>query len=222
MRKLTAGALVATALLATLGTGASGAQATTRNVLILGTSTTEGMGATPANQRYASLVAAARPTDTVTVVGRGGTTLADPNTPNWLTYTVPTGFDVVVLQFGFNEWNRGMPAATFQQHLLDFATRVRTANPGAKLIVLSTWISQYPAVNGWDARAALWQEYGQAVSAALRAIGGNTAHVDVDPTGSKRLAAPFAWKAPGTPGYDGLHYNNAGHAELARQLLTAL
>lgn len=189
----------------------------TTSVLVLGTSTTQGMGATPTSNRYASLVQADRPTTTFVVHGVGGTTLADPATANWLGYAVPSGFDTVVLQFGFNEWNRGTPAATFKTWAIDFMTRVRTANPGARIVWLSPWIAQYTPAALPDARAELWQQYGMAVDSALRTIGGSTAHVDLDPTGSRRLAAPYSLGAP-----DGLHYNNEGHRAIADALLARL
>lgn len=216
LRKITiAATLVATAALSLAASTPSGA-ATGRNILILGTSTTDGMGANPASNRYATLVANARPLDTFTVLGRGGTTLADPATPNWLDYTVPGGFDVVVLQFGFNEWNRSTPAATFKTWAIEFAQRVRAANPGVRIVWLSTWVSQYVTTTP-DARANLWQEYGMAIESTLRTVGGDVTHVDLDPTGSRRLAAPFSYG-----GADGLHYNNAGHRALADALLTVL
>lgn len=215
MRKI----IATLAALTLLGVGASATASSQalRQVLILGTSTTEGMGATPASNRYASLVASARPLDSFTVLGRGGTTLADPTTPNWLDYTVPSGFDVVVLQFGFNEWNRGTPVNTFKTWAGDFVTRVRAANPGARVIWLSPWISQYLPPSLPDGRAELWQQYGMAIESVLRAAGGSTAHVDLDPTGSRRLAAPYSLGSP-----DGLHYNNRGHAALADALLKVL
>jgi lysophospholipase L1-like esterase len=206
--------LAALLLIAACTVSSSAAPAS--NVLILGTSTTQGMGATPSSNRYASLVQAERPSATFTIHGVGGTTLADPATPNWLAYSVPTGFDTVVLQFGFNEWNRSTPAATFETWAVDFMTRVRTANPGARIVWLSPWISQYTAVLP-DVRAELWQQYGMATERALRAVGGSTAHVDLDPTGSRRLAAPYSLGAP-----DGLHYNNKGHRAIADALLLKL
>jgi lysophospholipase L1-like esterase len=217
MRKITTALLALTLLGVGASTHASSSAATGRKILILGTSTTEGMGATPLANRYASLVAQARPTDEFTVLGRGGTTLADAATANWLDYAVPGGHDVVVLQFGFNEWNRGTPVATFKTWAGDFVTRVRASNPGAKVVWLSPWISQYVPTSLPDGRAELWQQYGMAVGSVLRAAGGSTAHVDLDPTGSRRLAAPFSFGAA-----DGLHYNNAGHAKIAEALLTVI
>ncbi len=215
MRKLTV-TLLALALLG-VGVSAQSAPRTVgRNVLILGTSTTEGMGATPAENRYTAVVARARPLDSFTVVGRGGTTLADPATPNWLDYAVPSGYDVVVLQFGFNEWNRSVSPEIFHTWAGDFVARVRTANPGARLVWLSPWISQYTPTLP-DARAELWQRYGQVIAAVLRAAGGEVTHVDLDPTGSRRLAAPYSLGSP-----DGLHYGNRGHAAIADALLRVL
>lgn len=208
-------ALLVSLLLVGVGVTASTA-AQAQNVLILGTSTTEGMGASPIEKRYATLVTNELQGATVTTFGRGGTTLADPATPNWLNYSVPSGYNVVVLQFGFNEWNRGTPATTFKPWAVDFMTRVRAANPGVRLVWLSPWIGQYltPAP---DVRAHGWQEYGMAIESALRTVGGNTAHVDLDPTGSRRLAAPYSLGAA-----DGLHYNNRGHRAIADALLATL
>jgi lysophospholipase L1-like esterase len=199
----------------TVSASSSSAQ-TSRDILILGTSTTQGMGAVPASNRYASRVQAARPADNFTITGVGGTTLADPATPNWLGYTVPTGQEIVVLQFGFNEWNRSTPAATFKTWAIDFMTRVRTANPGVRIIWLSPWISQYTPVLP-DVRADLWQQYGKEIEAALRAMGGTVEHVDMDPHGSQRAAVQYSMGSP-----DGLHYNNKGHQALADALLTRL
>lgn len=202
------------------GSAAAVAQPTPRKILIMGTSTTEGMGATPASSSYVNQVKAARPADTFTVIARGGTMLEHPDpAKSWIDTVIPAGNDIVIVQFGFNEWNVGVPTATWQQQATDFLARVRAANPAARILWLSTWISQYTASTP-DLRAALWQEHGVATEAALRTVNGT--HVDLNPSGSRREAAPYAWKAWGTPGYDGLHIRTSGHTKAAEALLAYL
>lgn len=203
-----------TLLLVACGSSGAGAQ-DTKKVLFLGTSTTEGAGATPVTSRFVDLVKAAKPGNTYTVLARGGTTLvnADP-AKSWEQTTIPSGHDVVIMQFGINEWNTNVPATTFRDQAIAFLARIKAANPNARLVWLSPWIPQYIAQLP-DARGNLWQEHGMAIEAALRTVRGE--HLDMDPTGSRRLAAPYSFGSA-----DGLHYNNTGHRKLADAVLTKL
>lgn len=205
--------IAALALLGVVGGSAAAAQPSTRNVLIMGTSTTAGAGATPITNRYVDLVKAARPDDTYTVIARSGTTLvnADP-AKSWEHTVIPGGNDVVVMQFGINEWDTGVPIATFRDQATAFVARVRTANPTAQIFWLSPWIKQYAVTSTFDVRGNRWQEFGMGIETALRTVQG--VHIDLDPTGSRRLAAPYS-----SGEASGLHYNNAGHRKLAEVIL---
>lgn len=204
-------------VLLTLGGSAVaiGAQ-TSRAILFLGTSTTEGMGAIPKAARFVDLVKAARPGDTFTELARGGTTLvnADP-AKSWENTVIPGGHDIVIAQFGLNEWNTGVTATMLRTQATDFLARVRTANPNAQIYWLSPWIPQYTVTTFPDLRGNLWQEQGMAIEAALRTVQG--VHIDLGPTGSRREAAPYSFG-----GSDGLHYNNAGHRKIADAVLARI
>ena len=127
-------ALLAAVLMVAAGAVAAGAQAS-RSILFLGTSTTEGMGAVPKSARFVYLVKAARPDDTFTELARGGTTLvnADP-AKSWESTVIPGGHDIVIAQFGINEWNTGVTATSLRQQATDFLARVRAANPSARIL----------------------------------------------------------------------------------------
>lgn len=191
------------------------AQPTPQNILFLGTSTTDGMGAVPRSARFVDLIKAARPGDVFTELARGGTTLVNANPAiSWENTVIPGGNDVVIAQFGLNEWNTGVTAADLRAQATAFLARVRTANPTARIFWLSPWIPQYTAQVP-DLKANLWQEHGMAIEAALRTVGGK--HIDMGPAGSRREAAPFSFG-----GADGLHYNNLGHRALADAVLPRL
>lgn len=205
--------IAAFALLLLIGGSAAAAQPSARNVLIMGTSTTAGAGAVPLTNRYVDLIKAARPDDTYTVIGRGGTTLVNTDpAKSWENTVIPGGNDIVIMQFGINEWDTGVPIATFRDQATAFVARVRTANPDARIFWLSPWIKQYAVTSTFDVRGNRWQEFGMGIETALRTVQG--VHIDLDPTGSRRLAAPYS-----SGEASGLHYNNAGHRKLADAVL---
>lgn len=217
MKRLTI-ALFALLLLAACGSSGAGVVAAqdSKKVLFLGTSTTDGAGATPRTSRYVDLVKAARPNNTYTELARSGTTLvnADP-AKSWEQTAIPSGHDIVIMQFGTNDWLYNTPAPTFRAQAISFLARVKAANPNARLIWLSPWIPQY--VEGFSpfAKTSLWQEHGLAIEMALRTVNGE--FIDMDPTGSRRVGLPYFSGEEG-----GLHHNNLGHRKLADAVLTKL
>lgn len=184
-----------------------------RNILIMGTSTTAGAGASPITNRYVDLIKAARPADVYTELAISGSTLVNANPAlSWENRAIPENHKIVIMQFGLNDWDTGVPVATFREQALAFVERVRVANPYAQLYWLSPWIKQYTVTSLPDVRGNRWQEFGMAIETAMRSVQGT--HIDLDPTGSRRAAVPYSSGEP-----SGLHYNNAGHRKIADAVL---
>lgn len=203
-------ALVAALLLMIPGsaTARPGAAAPPR-VLIMGTSTTACAGPTDPAACYVERVRTARPGVQVTVIGRAGTYLAfGPVEKNWTAHTIPSGFDVVVAQHGLNDWYVPVSAADWRAQVREYLTRVRTANPTARIVWVRTWMPSTSAAD-WPVRKAVWDAHGVTTRQVVRSFGGTW--VDLDPTGAG--GAPYRADATGW------HYGNSGHSVIASALL---
>lgn len=196
-------------------TGAAASAQAGQDILILGSSTTACTGPTDAAHCYVNLIRSARPTDTVTAIGRGGTYVGY-GTPaqNWTQTIIPGSYDTVVIQLGVNDWYVPVAPAVYRTHLDDLLGRVRAANPDARILWLATWMPEYTPASP-DTRPAMWQDHGVTLVAALNAVGGDV--IDMHATGSRREAAPY--RADPASGW---HYNNRGHQLLADAVLARL
>lgn len=183
-----------------------------RKILIMGSSTTGCAGpATPA-ECYVNLVKAAKPRNTYTVLGRGGTHIGwgDP-AGNWTQTPIPGGHQVVVIQLGVNDWYTPVQPADLRVHVAELLGRVRAANPGAVIVWLRTWM---PGVSEQDftVRQAMWRAQGVVTRESVRAVGGKW--IEVDPYGDE--GGPYRADA------SGWHYSGVGHAKLAELVLAAI
>jgi len=116
---------------------ASAAVGSRGTVLFVGTSLTAGLGLEP-EQAYPSLVEAkidsAGLPYTVTNAGISGeTSSALLRRLDWL---LEGKFDVIVIETGANDGLRGIPVATARRNIDSILTRVRTARPDARVMLV--------------------------------------------------------------------------------------
>jgi lysophospholipase L1-like esterase len=183
------------------------AGAARERILIMGSSTTACSGQlTSATRCYVHLVEAAQPGARFTVLGRGGTYIAHGTDParNWTRTRIPAGHDRVIVQLGINDWYVPVPPAQLRRDLDRLITRVRAANPGARIAWVRTWM---PVPTGdAAARRRMWALHGRTTATALRHAAGAT-FIDMRTSPGPRRST--------NPGDAGWHYNDRGHAELA-------
>lgn len=206
------------AMLAGLTTATAQAQLA-RDILVMGSSTTGCAGPSAPAKCYVNIIDAALPTDNVTTLARPGTYVAyGTPTQNWTTTPIPSGQEIVIIQLGINDWYVPVAPATYRIQLTGtvaadgadgLLTRVRAANPTARIYWLSAWMPAYGAY--LQVRQDMWQDHGEVTAAAVNAVGG--VMIDVDPTGDRRASAPYRADATGW------HYNDAGHLVLAKRVL---
>jgi hypothetical protein len=185
-------------------------------VLIMGSSTTGCAGPSAADKCYVNIVKAASQTPQrhldFTVLGRGGTHIGwGPASGNWTQTAIPGGHQTVVIQLGVNDWYTPVDPATLDTQVAELLGRVRAANPGARIIWLRTWMPGIPEAD-FTVRQAMWRNQGVTTRAAVKAVGGTW--IEVDPYGD----GGTLFRADAT----GWHYNDAGHARLAKEVLAAL
>jgi lysophospholipase L1-like esterase len=192
----------------------SAANQVAERILIMGSSTTGCAGPSTTARCYVNLVKAAHPQDAFTVLARGGTYIGY-GTPaqNWTQTTIPSGHDRVVIQLGINDWYVPVAPSTFRQQIDNLVIRVKTANPGTKIVWLRTWMPTPGDTS--DGRKAMWTLHGNVAADAMfyarqsNAVGGpaEATFIDMGTTPSPRrsnMAADNGW-----------HYNDRGHAEMA-------
>jgi lysophospholipase L1-like esterase len=202
-----------------------------QKVLIIGSSTTGCAGPTDAAHCYVNLYKAARPTDTVTVEGRGGTYVSY-GTPdqNWTTPAVGSpdytgvdrvfgkpgysGNDRVYIQLGINDWYVPVLGTTYRANVRDLVVRARAANPVAKIYWIRTWM---PAVSDADlsVRTGHWNDGATQIKAALTSVSGT--FLDLDPTGQGAVTGCTNLRADPTSGW---HYNDVGHVLIKDKILS--
>jgi acyl-CoA thioesterase-1 len=107
------------------------------SVLFIGTSLTAGLGLNP-DSAYPQLIAekiqAARlPYDVVNAGVSGETTAGLLRRLDWL---LRGNFDVVVVESGANDGLRGTPVATVKENLRSILSRIRSAHPLAKVMLV--------------------------------------------------------------------------------------
>ena len=115
----------------------SRAVATGHAVLFLGTSLTAGLGLNP-DSAYPQLIqqkiaVAHLPFETVNAGVSGETTAGLLRRLDWL---MRGNFDVVLIESGANDGLRGTPVATVKQNLQAIVSRIRTAHPRARILVV--------------------------------------------------------------------------------------
>src|SRR5438094_4521821 len=106
-------------------------------VLFLGTSLTAGLGLNP-DSAYPQLIqqkiaAAHLPFETVNAGVSGETTAGLLRRLDWL---MRGNFDVVLIESGANDGLRGTPVATVKQNLRAVVSRIRSARPSARILVI--------------------------------------------------------------------------------------
>lgn len=185
-------------------------------VLIMGSSTTGCAGPSAADKCYVNIVKAASQTPQrhldFTVLGRGGTHIGwGPASGNWTETPIPGGHQTVVIQLGVNDWYTPVAPGTLANQVAVFLGRVKAANPGARIVWLRTWM---PGVTAADfrVRQTMWRDQGVYTREVVRAAGG--IWIEVDPYGDE--GGPYRADATGW------HYNDAGHARLAKEVLAVL
>lgn len=212
VRNLGAALLSLTLLLTTASSAAAVPTLLSQRVLILGTSTTACSGPTDPALCYTERLRAARSAVPMTVIGRAGTyTGWGPMEQNWSQQVIPSGFSVVVLQHGTNDWYVPVPTAEEQADVTSLLQRTHAANPYALLVWVRTWMPAVSAAN-WTARKAVWDAHGAVQRDAVQSFGG--VWLDLDPTGTGGVG----YRADET----GWHYNNAGHGVIAARILPYL
>ena len=108
-----------------------------RQVLFIGTSLTAGLGLNP-DSAYPQLVqqkidSAKLPFEVVNAGVSGETTTDLLRRLDWL---MRGNFDVVVVESGANDGLRGTPVATVRENLRAIVSRIRSAHPAAKVILV--------------------------------------------------------------------------------------
>jgi hypothetical protein len=208
-------ALTSTAALVVVGAGnGSAADQVGENVLIMGSSTTACAGqlSDPAFC-FVKIVENAHPLDHVDVLGRGGTYIGyGTAAENWTTTPIPSGHDRVVIQLGINDWYVPVAPATLRQQIDRLIIRVKTANPGAKIAWVRTWMPS--AGDTSDARKAMWTLQGQYTADAM-----NYARTACNPNCTPTATFIDMGTSPGprrstASGDGGWHYNDLGHKEI--------
>jgi lysophospholipase L1-like esterase len=190
-----------------------------RRILIMGSSTTAGVGPVTATgapdpaRSYVNLTRTARPEDTFTVLGRGGTYVAYGTNPatNWTQTTIPAGHDTVIIQLGINDWYVPVDPTVYRAQLDELLGRVATANPAARTNGAIHWIRTWmptPTGNA-DIRRSMWVRHGYTTADAIEHIDGHFHDMPGTPT-------PYAADTTGW------HYNATGHQKLADTVLTLL
>jgi acyl-CoA thioesterase-1 len=116
---------------------ATRAVATAHTVLFVGTSLTAGLGLSP-DSAYPQLIqekidAAHLPFEVVNAGVSGETTAGLLRRLDWL---LKGAFDVIVIESGANDGLRGTPVATVRQNLRSVVSRVRSAHPGARIMLV--------------------------------------------------------------------------------------
>ena len=106
-------------------------------VLFVGTSLTAGLGLSP-DSAFPQLIQekiddAKLPFDVVNAGVSGETTAGLLRRIDWL---LRGNFDVVVLESGANDGLRGTPVATVRTNLREIVSRIRTAHPSAKVLLV--------------------------------------------------------------------------------------
>jgi len=190
-----------------------------KRILIMGSSTTTGVGPVDAAgnpdpaRSYVNLTRTSRPNDTFTILGRGGTYVAygtDP-TRNWTTTTIPAGHDTVIIQLGINDWYVPVDPTLYRTQLDELLARVATANPTAHANGHIHWIRTWmptPTGNA-DIRRSMWVRHGYTTADAIQQLGGQFHDMPGTPT-------PYAADTTGW------HYNATGHQKLANTVLELL
>jgi hypothetical protein len=217
MRMFLRAAIVALTLTALAITGPAVAAQDAEHILILGSSTTACAGDldTP-DHCYINLFKAAHPEDTFTILGRGGTYIAYGTDPakNWTTTPIPSGHQRVIIQLGINDWYVPVPPAQLRRDIDQLVIRVKTANPGAKIAWVRTWMPSQGDTS--DTRKAMWAMHGQYTADAMyyarsaTAVGGASPVADFLDMGTS--PGP---RRSSVASDNGWHYNDRGHAEIA-------
>lgn len=109
----------------------------THTVLFIGTSLTAGLGLNP-DSAYPQLIqqkidSANLPFATVNAGVSGETTAGLLRRLDWL---LKGNFDVVVVETGANDGLRGTPVATVKENLRTVLSRIRTARPNARVLLV--------------------------------------------------------------------------------------
>jgi acyl-CoA thioesterase-1 len=113
------------------------ADAGTHTVVFVGTSLTAGLGLNP-DSAYPQLIqekieAAKLPFEVVNAGVSGETTAGLLRRLDWL---LRGNFDVVVVESGANDGLRGTPVATVRANLREIISRIRSAHPNAKVLLV--------------------------------------------------------------------------------------
>jgi acyl-CoA thioesterase-1 len=108
-----------------------------RTVLFIGTSLTAGLGLDP-DSAYPQLIqekieAAHLPFDVVNAGVSGETTAGLLRRLDWLLHG---NFDVVLVESGANDGLRGTPVATIRENLKEVVSKIRTAHPSARVMLV--------------------------------------------------------------------------------------
>jgi acyl-CoA thioesterase-1 len=109
----------------------------TRTVLFVGTSLTAGLGLNP-DSAYPQLIQqkiddAHLPFEVVNAGVSGETTAGLLRRLDWL---MRGSFDVIVIESGANDGLRGTPVATVRENLRAIVARIRSAHPGARIMLV--------------------------------------------------------------------------------------
>lgn len=182
-------------------------QSESRNILIVGSSTTAGTGPSSPEKAYANLVQAARPNDNFSVFSEGGSDVDD-----WASdvgSVLPSDQDIIVLQLGINLWLAGTSSMTFTANCNALFELLRTYNRIAEIYFIRAWMPR----TSYPSQLTLWDDYGDVLASFESDV----------------YIRPFTFLDMLEENLElyyqtgqGIHYNDIGHQLLANRLLSII
>lgn len=147
---------------------ATPASDSSHQVLFIGTSLTAGLGLSP-DSAYPQLIqqkidAARLPYEVVNAGVSGETTAGLLRRLDWL---LRGSFDVIVVETGANDGLRGTPVATVRENLRSILSRIRSARPNARLLLVQMEAPPNLGPEYTKAFHAMYAELAQAEGATL-------------------------------------------------------
>lgn len=178
-----------------------------REILIVGSSTTAGTGVSSPEKTYHEIVQAARPNDNFQVFSEGGSDVDD-----WASDVgslLPGDQDIIVLQLGINLWLAGTSSVTFTANCQALFELLRQDNPLAEMYFLRGWMPR----TSYDSQLVLWETYANILTSFESDI----------------YIRPFTFLDMLEANLDlyymtgsGIHYNDIGHQLMADRLLAII
>lgn len=176
-----------------------------KDILVIGSSTTAGVGPSSLDKRWIALVEAARPQHNFYVATEGGSDVDD--WPSDIGFGIlPQNQDIIILQLGINLWLTGTANATFELNVAGLMGQIYTYHPAAVVFFLRAWMPR----TSYDSQVIKWADYGYILSSFQEFKAYYNPFFFLD----RYETNPEIYRHE-----EGIHYNDLGHELLAKTIL---